>query len=277
MKMVQYYPCKNARRGLEVWVEMFHELISIKELIWRLFIRNLKGKYKQSLLGVTWAVIMPFVVIGSFVFLRSAGVMDLGETPVPYPLYALVGLTFWQIFATSMVVLTNSMVSSGNVISKINFPKKAIVIASLAEVIFEFVIKIILVVIAFLIYQESISWYIVFLPIAIIPLFLFSLALGYQLALLNAIIRDVANIVTIGTTFLLFLVPVLYVPKKTGLIGLINEINPLSNFVCFLRNLVFGGELLIENYLITSVISILIFLISWRVFHIIEPKIAEKV
>lgn len=273
-----YYPGKYSRGGLRVWKEMFLELVNTRELTWRLFIKDLKAKYKQSILGVFWAFIMPFVMIGSFIYLSKAGVVDVGTTNIPYPLFALLGISFWQLFATGLASCTNSIVAAGGVIVKINFPKKTLVIAALGQTIFEFAIRLILVGLAFLYYQIVPSWHVILIPIAVIPVLLITLSLGFFLSLLNAVVRDVANIVAVLIPFLMLITPVMYVPKAGGFTALVNRYNPMSSLVIFLRDLVLGNQVsLFPDYFFISLFSIVLFLFAWKAMHIIEPRLAERV
>jgi len=272
-----YYSGKYLRGGLTVWKDMFLELVDARELLWRLFVKDLRAKYRQSVIGIVWAFIMPFVMIGSFVYLNKAGIVDVGATNIPYPLFALLGIAFWQVFATGINGCTNSMVSAGGVIVKINFPKKTLVIAALGQTLFEFAIRLILVGLAFLFYGIIPSWHIILLPIAIIPLLLITLSLGFFLALLNAVIRDIANIVAVLIPFMMFITPVMYVPKAEGFTALINRYNPICSLVIFLRNLVLGTQVSIfPDYFILLIFSILFLLLGLYVMHIVEPRLAER-
>src|SRR3990167_8286555 len=92
-----YEPDAQIKMGyLSLWREMVKEMISSRELIWRLFLRDFMAKYKQAILGILWAIIMPLTMIGVFVFLNRSGVFNIAETGVPYPIFALLGLSIWQ-------------------------------------------------------------------------------------------------------------------------------------------------------------------------------------
>ena len=118
-----YRPSQNRGWGIKVWKEMLSELYESRELTLRLFLRNFKAKYRQTVLGFLWAVIMPLMTVGTFVFLNRAGVLNIGEVEIPYPAYALLGLTIWQVFAGGIRSCSNSIVAGGSMVVKINFPK----------------------------------------------------------------------------------------------------------------------------------------------------------
>src|SRR5271154_2902478 len=109
-----YEPHKQLKQGIKIWKEMFQELFDFRELIWRLFMRDLSAKYKQSVLGNIWSLVMPFVAIGTFIYLSRAGILIIQDTHMPYPLYALIGLTVWQIFAMGLSAGANSLVGAGD-------------------------------------------------------------------------------------------------------------------------------------------------------------------
>lgn len=273
-----YLPEKYLTLGIKIWLEMFRELIKNRELIWRLFVRDFLAKYKQTVLGILWAIIMPLVMVGTFVFLNKSGILNIGKTDVPYPVFALVGLSIWQLFATGLTACSNSILGGGNIVIKINFPKESLVIAALAQSVFEFLVRIGLLVVVFAIYKIMPSWTILLLPLALIPLMLLTLGIGLLLALLNVLMRDITYIVTLTTTFLLFLTPVLYPAPSTGLFATLSIYNPLSALVAGARDLVIFGYIREPlQFLVISLISLVIFLISWRIFHIVETRMAERI
>jgi homopolymeric O-antigen transport system permease protein len=276
---VVYCPDRVLNLGfLAIWREIFSRLLQSRELIWRLFLRDFRAKYRQSFLGILWAVLNPLITVGVFVFLNKSGVFNIGEIDIPYPAFALVGLTVWALFATGLTACSNSIISAGSMVSKINFPKSSLVIASMGQAIVEFLVRVGLTVAVFIFFKVIPAWTVIFLPLAVIPLFLLTLGLGFFLALLNGVFRDAVNIVTLLTTFLLFLLPILYPIPNTGLLPLVNRWNPLSHLIVSCRELVFVGRISDPTgFLLSSLFSLFVFLFCWRFFHIVEPKIAERV
>ena len=270
-----YEPHKPLKQGIKIWIEMVQELIDFRELIWRFFARDISAKYKQSFLGNGWSVVMPFVTIGTFMYLNHAGILHIQKTQIPYPLYALIGLSFWQIFATGLNSGANSLIGAGDLITKINFPREVLVFASMAQSIFEFLIKLILILVFFVFYKFIPCWQIIFMPIMLLPLLFLTLGLSLILSLINGVIRDMANIVSLLLMFLMFLTPVLYpVPVKNFLLLKLNFLSPLINSP---RELMTEGHIHQPSYFAAaSILSVLIFLVSWRIFHLAETKIPER-
>ncbi|OGX25592.1 MAG: hypothetical protein A2Y03_04265 [Omnitrophica WOR_2 bacterium GWF2_38_59] len=275
MVKVIYEPNKYLKMGSKIWPQMLSEIIECRELTWRLFIRNLGAKYKQSALGYFWVIITPFIAIGTFAFLNKAGILNIGKTDIPYPLFALIGLTIWQLFSSGLNLGCNSLVSAGEMISKINFPRETLVIASIAQAIFDLIVKLVLIVILFFVYRFIPSWKIILFPIAIIPIITLTLGLSLFLSLVNGVIRDTANAIALITTFLMFLTPVLY-PISTKEY-LFFKLNPLAALINAPRDLIVYGYIKDPvDFTISSILSILVFLICWRIFHLVETKIPER-
>ncbi len=278
-KVTVYCPDRFLKMGFfSVWQDMFRSLFRSRELIWRLFLRDFSAKYRQSLFGPFWAILNPLITVGIFVYLNKSGVFNIGSTNIPYPAFALIGLTVWTLFSTGLTACSNSIISAGVMVTKINFPKSSLVISSMGDAVVDFAVRLILTAIVFLIYNVTPAWTIVLLPLVALPVFLLTLGIGFFLSLLTAISRDIVNIVILLTTFLLFLIPVLYPAPESGLIAMVNSWNPLSHLIIACRDIALIGK--ISNpagFWISSIFSLIVFLFFWRVFHIVETKIAERV
>jgi len=257
---------------------MVRELVASRELIWRLFLRDFKARYKQTVLGILWAFIMPFVAVGTFVFLNRSGILNIGDVNIPYPAYALLGLTIWQLFADGLRGCSGAIVAGGSMVVKINFPKETLVIAALGQTLVNTLIRLGLVVIIFAFYRIVPRWTTVFFPLSLIPLLLLAIGLGFLLSLLTALMRDIPNVVTLVTTFLLFLTPVLYPTPRAELFTVFTRYNPLAGLVTGVRDLVVTGYLTQPvQFIWASVLSVIIFALSWRVFHLAEIRMAERI
>jgi len=133
------------KQGLtNIFKNMLRNIINSRELIWQIFIRNFKARYKQSLLGWTWIFLIPIMTMGTFLLLNISGVIRIGEIPVPYPIFGLLGFSLWQIFSHGLSVLTTGITSAGILSNQINFPREALVLSSLGQVIVDFLIRLVL-------------------------------------------------------------------------------------------------------------------------------------
>ena len=274
-----YEPDNSLKKGyLSIFSEIFDELKKNRWLTYQLFKRDFFAIYKQSFIGVLWALIIPLVSVGTFITLNRSGIFTIGDINVPYPIYAILGMAFWQLFSTGLVAASNSLVKAGSMIVKINFSKKALVIASTGQSLISFLIQFVLVGILFASYRITPSIAILWVPLIIIPIMLLTLGLGFILSLLNGVMRDIGSMLSMLMTFLMFLTPVLYAKPTTGILGRITEYNPLYYLVSVPRDLVLMGKVPeLKGFLIASVISLIIFLICLIAFHLTETRIAERV
>jgi lipopolysaccharide transport system permease protein len=273
-----YSPDTIVRVGWPVLREMIGEQVASRELTWRLFVRDLSTKYKQSVLGFLWAFLNPVATVAVFVLLNRSGVLDIGRTSIPYPAYALLGITIWQLFATGLTAGAGSIVAGGSIVIKINFPKECLVLAAVGQSLVEFLIRLGLLAIVFIWYQIVPSWQTIFLPFVLFPLLALTLGLSLLLALLNVVIRDVEKSLGIVTTLLLFLTPVMYPVPSQGLLAQISYWNPLAPLVVGPRDLVITGQLpLSTSFVLVSLSSFAFLMFAWWLFHLAEKRIAERV
>ena len=277
--MTTYEPDNSLKKGyLSIFREIYNEFKKNRWLTYQLFKRDFFALYKQSFIGVLWAFIIPLVSVGTFILLNRSGIFSIGDINVPYPIYAILGMAFWQLFSTGLITSSNSLVKAGSMIVKINFSKKSLVIASAGQSIVSFLIQITLVIILFIYYKIAPSTAILLIPLFMIPIMLLTLGLGFIFSLLNGIVRDIGNILSILMTFLMFLTPILYAKPSIGILARITNYNPLYYLTSVPRELVLTGAVLEwKGFLISSVISIFIFIICLIIFHLTETRVTERI
>jgi len=281
-KIITYEPDNSLKKGyLFVFKEIFAEIKNNRWLTYQLFIRDFLSLYKQSFVGILWVFIFPLVSVGTFTVLKNSGVFTLGNIQVPYPIYAILGVAFWQLFAAGLIATSNSVVKAGSMIAKINFSKKSLVIASFGQAIISFLIQIALLTILFIYYQLHHSFIILFLPVLVLPIIFLSLGLGFILSLLNGIFRDIANVLSILLTFFMFLTPVLYAKPTSGILSVLTKYNMLYYLVCVPRNILLMGMMNCKSdwlgFFISAILSFIIFVICIVIFHLTETRVTERI
>lgn len=272
-----YTPDAMRTRGLSVWIDMAKELWNSRELIWRLMQRDISVRYRQSIMGYIWAVLPQIATVALFTFLSKHRVFDMGETHLPYVIHALWSISVWQLFSTCLIGCTNSLVSAGTLVTKINFPKEALVIAAIGQGVFDFFIRLVPVVFVMWWYEFLPSWEIIFIPFVLIFVVLLALGMGFILSIINLILRDVGNAVNIILTFGMFLAPILYPPPMREPFALINIYNPFSPLLIATQDMLSGINLTYPNAMMVMIaLSVFIFFSGWRVFHITMPRVTER-
>lgn len=277
--VITYQPDNSLKKGYaSILREIFNEVRVNRWLTYQLFRRNFLGMYKQSFMGVFWAFIMPFVSIATFIILNRSGVFNIGDVDVPYPIYASLGMAFWQIFSTGLSACAESLSNAGSMITKINFSKKSLVLASMGKTLVNFLLQCLLVGILFAGYQIMPNKGILLIPLMLIPLLCLTIGLGLILALFNTFVKDVGNGLSLLITFLMFLTPVFYVKPKIGILFYITKYNPLYYFISGARDLVLRGVITEPKGLfIAAIWSFAILVVCLVAFHLTETKIAERI
>jgi lipopolysaccharide transport system permease protein len=213
------------------------EIFQFRELLWFLMVRDIKIRYKQTALGVSWAVIQPLstVLVFSLLFGRLARLPSDG---VPYTLSTLVGLLPWQLFAYALSQSSNSLVAEQRLVSKVYFPRLIVPMASVMAGVVDFLIALGLTLGAVIIFHCA-GWYHFTLRIGLLALPVFcilalatALAVGIWLSALNVKYRDIRYVIPFLTQMWLFVTPVAYasslVPAKyRAVYGL----NPMAGVV----------------------------------------------
>ncbi len=274
-----YEPDNSLKKGYwSIFGEIFRELIDNRWLTYQLFKRDFVSAYKQSFIGILWVIIIPLVSLGTFIVLNRSGVFSVGNINVPYPVYALLGMSFWQVFSSGLIACSNSLSKAGVMIVKINFSKKSLVLAAMGQSLVSFLIQLCLVAIVMVLYRTKPSVMALTFPLMVIPIFIFTLGFGFIFSLLSSIMKDVSNMLSIFMTFLMFLTPVLYSRPLKGILAYATKYNPLYYLVSVPRDIVLLGESpLMMGYFIVTGISIVAFVIFILAFHLTETRIAERV
>lgn len=277
--LTTYEPDNSLKKGyLLIFAEIFNDIKKNRWLTYQLFKRDFLGLYKQTYMGIIWALVIPIFSVGIFIILNTSGVLSVGNIRAPYPIYAVMGMMFWQLFSGVLISASNSLAGAGPTIVKINFSKKSLVIASLGKSLLSFFIQLILLVVLFFVYKDTPGPEIILIPVFMLPVLIFALGLGFIFSLLNAILRDIGNILSILATFLMFLTPVFYTRPSEGLLSAITQYNILYYLVSVPRDIILLQSAPgLVGFIISSFVSFAVFVICLVVFHLTETRITERV
>ncbi|HUP23749.1 MAG TPA: ABC transporter permease [Thermoanaerobaculia bacterium] len=268
----------SASQRLADWHDMARDLVGAGPLAWRLFLRDFSAKYRQSLLGYLWALVPPVVTVGLFAYLSSQRIVNIPETSLPYPAYALLGMTIWGLFSIGLTAITSSLGQGANLVRKMSFPREALVCAAFGQGALDTLLRAVPTVIVFVWLGVRIHPAALLLPVVLVPLVLLTVGIGFVLSIVNVVIRDVANALRLVLQFGLFLTPVLYPPPETWPFALITILNPVSSFVVAAQDIVARGTLSMPGlYAAWTGFAILLFLAGWRFFRLAQPIIAERI
>lgn len=274
-----YQPDNCLKQGFwGLYAEIFRDILRNRWLTFQIMKRDMSAMYKQSAAGLLWLIFTPLLNVGMFLILNRSGILKVGDLKVPYVIYAVLGMCSWQMFSVGLIASANSIVNAGTMISKINFSKKSLVMASMGNSLLSFLILYVVVLVLFAVYHVSPSPLIALMPLLALPMLFLSLGLGFLVSLLNAVMRDFGAMVPVMLQFVLFLTPVLYAQPKAGLMGSVTRFNPMYYLTSAPRDLAINGFTSRgEGYLISLGLSLLVFVVCISVFHLTESRVAERV
>ena len=217
------------------------ELWAYRELIYFLTWRDIKVRYKQTALGIAWALLQPLamMVVFTLFFGRLAGVSSQG---VPYPVFALVALIPWQLFSRAITESTNSLVTDQRLITRVYFPRIIVPISTTLAAVVDFLVSGGLLILLLAFYGMPLRLEMLWLPVFTVLLLVTALGAGFWLSALNVEYRDVMYTIPFLNQFWFFITPVVYssniVPERwRAVYGL----NPLAGVVEGFRWALIGG------------------------------------
>ena len=261
------------------WVSLkLREVWEYRELLYFLAWRDIKVRYKQTVLGAAWAIIQPFftMVVFSLFFGKLAKMPSDG---IPYPLFSYAALVPWAFFANGLNQSSNSLVGSANLITKVYFPRMVIPVSSIFSGVLDFILAFIVLLGMMVLYGMFPTSNIIWLPFLLLLAFVAALGVGMWFSALNVQFRDVRYTLPFLTQFWLFATPVAYPssllsePWRT-----IYGINPMVGVVEGFRWALLGTDTAPGPIIIVSSLTALVVLIGGTFyFRCMEKSFADVV
>lgn len=269
------------------------EVLASRELLVNLVRRELRSKYKGTTLGWAWSLINPLATTAIFTAIFST-IMRV-DPPVGvnglhnYALFLLCGLLTWNFMATAVVGSQGSLVVNGNLIKKTYFPRRLLVLSTVAAAFVSYLIEMAVLLVIFLIARVNVLPWIPLVLVVMIGVAVFSLGLGLILASVNVYFRDVAHFVSLFMQLWFYATPIIYpislirdiadgdswaadLPLET-----LYQLNPMAGLVEAMRDLVYAGTMPDwRPVLYCAVVIVLLLLVGNRVFGRLEPRLAEE-
>jgi len=256
----------------------FTELWAQKELLYFFTWRDLKIRYKQTVLGVLWALFQPFVTMVVFtIFFGTFG--KIPSDNIPYPVFVFSGLLLWQLFSATLLQASNSLVSQESLLTKVYFPRLILPLSSLFSNLVDFAVASFILVCLMVYYGFVPSFFsILLVPLLVLITCIFAVGLGLFLASLNVKYRDVKYILPFFVQLLLFVTPVIYPPSILGSYSWILALNPMTGVIKAMRAVLLGGQPINWMLLLLSAgTAIAIFLIGLLYFKKSERRFADLI
>lgn len=274
---VVYTPESPILHPVRLLKTMLADMRASFRLAYRLTARDISATYRQTVLGYFWAVFPPLVTSLTFIILNRANIIAGGDSSIPYPVFVITGTIFWQLFVDALNAPLKVLNINRSMLSKINFPKEALILSAIGQVLFSFVIKAILLGIVLIVLQAAVKWTAVFLLLPIVGLLGIGILLGLFLVPIGMLYQDIQQGLVICTACLMFFTPVLFSPPKAGFLGGIVAINPLSPFLIVCREMLFSGDLTHLNATAAILgVTLVLMLVAWILYRITLPILIER-
>ena len=273
-----YTPESELRNKVHLIREMWRDLRASRGIAWRLLVRDINARYRQSFLGFAWAFLPPIIMAVGFTLAGNAKVINVAATELPYPAYIILSMALWQTFVEALNGPVVAVMSAKPMIAHVNFPREAIILAKLGEVSFNFGIKLILIIATFIWYQIPVTWTALIAPLALLSLILLGTFFGLLFAALGVLYHDVLQGLIVFTGLWLFITPIVYPVPQSGTFATIVRFNPVTPLLVTTRELATSGNVSDPyRFLIVSALTIIALFIAWVVFRLAMPFAIERV
>lgn len=254
------------------------EILQFRDFFRFLILRDIKVKYKQSILGMLWAIIRPFFMMIIFTLFLGK-LAKIPSDGVPYPIFNYTALVAWTYFSSAITISSNSLVGASSLISKVYFPRLLIPLTPILAGLLDFIIAFIVVIPMMMLYNIHFTVMALILPILFFLMVLAATGVGLIFSALNAKYRDIQNIIPFLTQFWMFASPIVYpaslVPERYRMIY---ALNPMTGIIEGFRSALLGTiPFPTEMVLLSVAISIMIFLGGVLYFTQVERYLADVI
>jgi lipopolysaccharide transport system permease protein len=244
---------------MNLYSKLFSEIFHERELLYILAKRDISIRYKQTYLGIIWAIIRPVLtmLVFLFAFKSVAKISDLSGFPIQLVIFS--GVIFWNLFANTFQAVSNSILANNNLVSKVYFPRLIIAFSSIAVAFFDFIVGLIVYILLSLYLLHTVSVFIFLLPIAVFLTLLFSVGLGLLFCSFSIKYRDFLQMIPLIVQYGFFVSPIVYTAKSLQISSWFNTyafLNPLVGLVEYARILLIPGyTLATSEFIYLSVVS----------------------
>ena len=265
------------------------ELFARRELLWNLTLRELRGRYKRSLLGWGWSLLNPIAFMLVYTFAFSI-ILDANPEPgdpsglSSYAFYLLCGLLPWSFFNISVTTAMTSVVTNGSLVRKVAFPREHLVVSTIAAGLFTLGVEISVLTVALLIAGNMVLPWLPLVVLTTLLVAVFATGFGLALAALDVYFRDMAYLWSIAVQAWFFATPIVYpisiaeeqLADHPTLLRVYNDL-PMAVVVRIFRNLMYDLRMprLIDFGLLTGY-AVVALLAGWWIFDKLEGRFAEE-
>jgi lipopolysaccharide transport system permease protein len=287
-ELAHYTPAALVIQPSKGWVSLrLEELWKYRELLYFLTWRDIKVRYKQTIIGASWAILQPFLTMIVF-SIFFGGLAHVPSDNIPYPIFSYTALVPWTLFAYGLQQSSNSLVGSSALITKIYFPRLIIPVSSVLSGVLDFVLAFAMLIVLMVFYSvvPTASYHMALTPnILWLPLFVLlslvtSLGVGLWLSALNVQFRDIRYVVPFLTQFWMFATPIAYPSSliKNDVLRTLYGLNPMTGVVEGFRWALLGADTAPGPIiLVSSIVAVALLISGAFYFRRMEKTFADVV
>ena len=254
------------------------ELWAYRELLYFLVWRDIKIRYKQTVIGAAWAILQPFLtmIIFTLVFGKFANVPSDG---LPYPIFSFAALLPWTYFATSLSFGAPSLVNNMNLVTKVYFPREILPFSAVLVGLVDLAVASLVLVGLMAYYGIGPAWTMLWLPVVIAVQLLFTAAMALLLSMANLFYRDVKYLFEVAITIWMFATSVVYpIERVGGRLAVVLSLNPMTHIVNAWRAILLEGVPPDAGpFAATAAVAVASCAAAWMLLHAAEFRFAENV
>lgn len=244
----------------------------------RLFVRDIRARYRLSALGFAWIVLPALAQTAVWLYLNNSQIIDSGETTIPLPLYILLGTLLWQGFTDALFAPGNQLTNSSQMLTRVAFPPESLLVAGFADATVNTVVRLLVALPVIIYYRVVPGWGLLLAPFGLLLLLILGFAIGLALAPFSVLYGDVSRLLAVATGFWMLITPVAYVIPDTGPGRWLAILNPVSAPLSATRDWLTGGQIAPgEIFLVVAVCSLGLLGAGWVLFRLALPHLVDRV
>ncbi len=258
---------------------MFNFFINVyeyRELLYALSESYIKARYKQTILGVGWALVQPIVLMLTVIFIFPT-IANININMQPYPLFVFIGFWIWTLFANSLSFAIPNLVQNTSLLRKVYFPREILILAAIIPSLLDFMIGAFILGIFMFHFSISVNTLFLLLPFLLIIFMFFTLGISLMASIINVAFRDVSKFLPISLQILFFATPIIYSFENINIKYIkLYKLNPLTGIIDSFRSIIMHGTIDHPYSLIyTFITSLVVFYMGYFIFKTGESIITD--
>jgi lipopolysaccharide transport system permease protein len=255
----------------------WREIVRCRELLYFLVWRDVKVRYKQTLLGVAWAVLQPLLAMLIFTVIFGR-IIKVPSEGLPYPVFVYAGLLPWTFFSASVSIAGVSLVNQQHVLTKVYFPRLFVPTAGVCAGLMDLLIAMLIYGLLLCHYRCWPTWEVVFVPVLVLLTVMLTLAFSYFLSALTVSYRDFRYVIPFMLQVLLYLSPVVYpvsiVPER---LHWLLALNPMAGIIDGYRSAIMNKPWNLTTLVVSAAVTVVLLMASLVFFRTAERRFADIV